>query len=63
VATDHEISHGRSITWTLRATQAPKHIAEPWVGTSWIVELLAIETVTASLPKPGTCSSPACAPC
>jgi len=41
VATDHEISHGRSITWTLRAKQAPTHIAETWVGTSWIVEVTA----------------------
>jgi hypothetical protein len=24
VATDHEISHGRTITWTLRAKQAPE---------------------------------------
>ncbi len=41
VATDHEISHGRPITWTLRAKQAPTHIAETWVGTSWIVEVTA----------------------
>jgi hypothetical protein len=39
VASDHEISHGRSITWTLRAKQAPAHIHEAWSGTSWIVEL------------------------
>jgi predicted transposase YbfD/YdcC len=38
VATDHEISHGRNITWTLRAKQAPEHIREAWAGTSWIVE-------------------------
>ena len=31
--------HGRSITWTLRAKQAPTHIAETWVDTSWIVEV------------------------
>ena len=42
VATDHEISHGRDISWTLRAKQAPEHIAEAWIGTSWIVELKAI---------------------
>ena len=42
MATDHEISHGRDITWTLRAKQAPEHIAEAWIGTSWIVELKAI---------------------
>ena len=39
VATDHEISHGRTITWTLRAKAAPEHIAEAWIGTSWIVEV------------------------
>ena len=42
MATDHEISHGRDISWTLRAKQAPEHIAEAWIGTSWIVELKAI---------------------
>ena len=41
VTTDHEISHGRAITWTLRAKQAPPHIAETWIGTSWIVEVMA----------------------
>ncbi|MCS5693498.1 hypothetical protein NZK33_16145 [Cyanobium sp. FGCU-6] len=41
VATDHEESHGREITWTLRAKQAPDHIAEAWIGTSWIVEVNA----------------------
>ena len=41
VLEDHEISHGRSITWTLRAKQAPTHIDETWVGTSWIVEVTA----------------------
>jgi predicted transposase YbfD/YdcC len=44
VASDHEISHGRSITWTLRAKQAPAHIREAWSGTSWIVELAATGT-------------------
>jgi hypothetical protein len=44
VATDHEIGHGREITWTLRAKQAPEHICEAWIGTSWIVELNAIGT-------------------
>ena len=28
VATDHEIGHGRNITWTLRAKPAPEHIRE-----------------------------------
>ena len=37
VATDHEISHGRYITWTRRAKKAPEHINEAWIGTSWIV--------------------------
>jgi predicted transposase YbfD/YdcC len=41
VATDHEVGHGRDITWTLRAKQAPEHISEAWVGTSWIVEVTA----------------------
>jgi len=44
VATDHEISHGRDITWTLRAKQAPEHISEAWMGTSWIVEVTATGT-------------------
>ena len=44
VATDHEVGHGRDITWTLRAKQAPEHISEVWIGTSWIVEM----TVTGS---------------
>ena len=38
---DHEIGHGRNITWTLRAKQAPEHIREAWIGTSWIVEMTA----------------------
>ena len=41
MATDHEIGHGRDITWTLRAKQAPEHIREAWIGTSWIVEVAA----------------------
>jgi hypothetical protein len=44
VATDHEISHGRNITWMLRAKQAPEHIRENWIGTSWIVEVMATGT-------------------
>ena len=44
VATDQEISHGRDITWTLRAKEAPQHIRESWVGTSWIVEMTATGT-------------------
>ena len=39
VAIDHEIGHGRNIAWTLRAKQAPDHIREAWIGTSWIVEM------------------------
>ena len=39
VATEHEISHGRDITWALRAKEAPEHIRETWSGTSWIVEV------------------------
>ena len=41
VASDHEISHGRNINWTLQAKQAPAHIRQAWSGTSWIVELAA----------------------
>jgi len=41
VAMDHEIGHGRVITWTLRAKQAPEHIREAWIGTSWIVQVTA----------------------
>ena len=41
MAMDHEISHGRDITWTLRAKEAPEHIREAWIGTSWIVEVVA----------------------
>ena len=37
VATDHEISHGRNITWTLRTKQGPEHIHEAWAGRRWIV--------------------------
>ena len=44
VATDHEVGHGRDITWTLRAKQAPEHIREAWIGTSWIVEVTASGT-------------------
>lgn len=44
VATDHEVGHGRDITWTLRAKQAPEHISEAWIGTSWIVEVTASGT-------------------
>ena len=41
MATDYEIGHGRNITWILRAKQAPEHIREAWIGTSWIVEMTA----------------------
>jgi hypothetical protein len=39
VATDQEISHGCDFTWALRVKEAPQHIRESWVGTSWIVEM------------------------
>jgi hypothetical protein len=39
LATDHEVGHGRDITWTLRAKKAPEHIREAWTDTSWIVEM------------------------
>ncbi len=49
MAMDHENSHGRDITWTLRAVaegfgeavEAPAHIRKAWIGTSWIVEVVA----------------------
>ena len=44
MATDHEISHGRDITWTLRAKPAPELIAQAWIGTGWIVEVAASGT-------------------
>jgi len=44
VARDHEVDHGRVITWTLRAKAAPEHIREAWIGTSWIVEVMASGT-------------------
>ena len=44
VATDHEISHGRDIAWSLRAKEAPEHIKANRHGTSWIVEVIAIGT-------------------
>ena len=39
VVTHHEVNHGRDISWTLRAKQAPEHIQEGWVSNSWIVEV------------------------
>jgi predicted transposase YbfD/YdcC len=44
VAGDHEVGHGRVITWTLRAKQAHGHITEAWINTSWIVEITASGT-------------------
>ncbi len=41
MATDQEISHGRDVTCALRALEAPQHIREGWVGTSWIMEVAA----------------------
>ena len=41
VAGAHEISHGRDITWTLRAKPAPEQIRE----ASWIVEVFAVGTL------------------
>jgi hypothetical protein len=40
MANDHEISHGRNITWMLRAKPAPEHIRENLIGTSWIVDVI-----------------------
>ena len=39
MTTDQEKSHGRDLTRTLRAEQAPKHRREPSSGTSWIVKV------------------------
>ena len=36
--------HGRKITWTLPAKQAPEHISEAWRGDSWIVGVEAART-------------------
>ena len=44
VASDQEVGHGRDITWILRAKEAPEHIKEAWIGTSWIVEVMASGT-------------------
>jgi len=41
VTMDHEVGHGRDITLTLHAKQAPEYIREAWIGTSWIVEMSA----------------------
>jgi len=41
LATDHEKSHGRDITSALRAKEAPETIRADWVGTSWIVKVVA----------------------
>jgi hypothetical protein len=70
LASDHEISHGRSITWTLRAKQATAHIREAWSGTSWIVELAATGTrdgklmplISSASPGAPRGATPACAP-
>jgi hypothetical protein len=34
------VGHGRDITWTVRAKDAPGHIREAWLGTSWIIEVV-----------------------
>ena len=44
LATDHELGHGRDITWTLQAKEAPEHIRQAWLGTSWIVEVATTGT-------------------
>jgi hypothetical protein len=44
VASDHEIDHGRDITWIIRAKEAPDHIKQDWSCTSLIVELSATGT-------------------
>ena len=54
VAMDHEVSHGRVITCTLRAKLGQPHIAQAWVGTWWIVEVTASETCDGSRFRPPT---------
>ena len=44
MATDHEMGHGRDITWNLRAKEAPEQINASWQGTSWIAEMIATVT-------------------
>ena len=44
MATHCEKSHGRDITWTLRAKPAPESIRAEWIDTSWIVEVVAERT-------------------
>lgn len=44
MVTDHEVSHGRDIIWTLRAKEALEHIQEAWTGTSWFVDVTAEDT-------------------
>jgi len=44
VATDHEISRGRDITWTLRAKPGPELITQACNGTGWIMEIAASGT-------------------
>ena len=44
ITSDHEVSHGRDITWNLSAKEAPDHIKANWKGTSWIAEVIATGT-------------------
>jgi predicted transposase YbfD/YdcC len=39
VARHHEVGLGRDIAWTQCAKQAPEHMSEVRIGTSWIVEV------------------------
>jgi predicted transposase YbfD/YdcC len=40
VVTSMKAGHGREITWTWRAKEAPEPIRSAWSGTSWIVEVV-----------------------
>ena len=40
---NQEIGNGLDITWKLQAKEAPEHIREAWLGTSWIVEAAATD--------------------
>ncbi len=41
LATDHEISHRRDITWNLLANEAPEHIKTYRPGSAWILDVIA----------------------
>lgn len=36
-ASEHEVDHGRDITWSLRAMPAPEWVVEHWPGSATII--------------------------